>query len=236
MHPGATGNRSVLKKQTGISHTEENYLKAIFKLSEMSDKNINTNAISEKMGIAAASVTDMLKKLAQKKLINYEKYYGVTLTETGKQKAVRLIRSHRLWETFLVERLHFNWDEVHEMAEELEHIKNDSLTEKLESYLGFPKFDPHGDPIPDKHGNIAYHEEITLDKMYAGDTGIIVGVIDHSPDFLKYLDKMQLVIQTRVLVVEDEEYDKSKRIRINANQETIISQKVCANLLVRKIV
>ncbi|HET8963277.1 MAG TPA: metal-dependent transcriptional regulator [Chitinophagales bacterium] len=224
-----------MKKQKDISQTEENYLKAIFKLSENSDKNIITNAISEKMGIAAASVTDMLKKLAQKKLINYEKYYGVTLTASGKKEAVRLIRSHRLWETFLVERLNFNWDEVHDMAEELEHIKNVKLTDELEQYLGFPKFDPHGDPIPDKHGNIAYHEEITLDKMQLGDKGVIVGVIDHSSDFLKYLNKIQLVIQAKVLILDDEEYDKSKHIRINNKSELIVSQKVSANLLVRKI-
>lgn len=228
-------NKPILKKQTIISQTEENYLKAIFKLSEISDKNINTNAISEKMGIAAASVTDMLKKLAQKKLINYEKYYGVTLTSSGKKEALRLIRSHRLWETFLVDRLKFNWDEVHDMAEELEHIKNDTLTEKLESYLGFPKFDPHGDPIPDVHGNIAYHEEVTLDKMQVGDTGIIVGVIDHSSDFLKYLNKIQLVLQAKMLILDDEEYDKSKHIRINNKSDIVISQKVAGNLIVRKI-
>lgn len=236
MHISAAFDCTILKKKINISHTEENYLKAIFKLSENSVKNINTNAISDKMGIAAASVTDMLKKLAEKKLINYEKYYGVTLTEKGKKEAVQLIRNHRLWETFLVDKLQYSWDEVHDMAEDLEHIKNATLTEKLEAFLGYPKFDPHGDPIPDKSGNIAYHEEVTLDKMSVGDTGVIVGVIDHSAAFLQYLNKIQLVIHAKITIVEDEEYDKTKRILLNNSKQLTISHKVSANLLIRKLI
>lgn len=217
-----------------ISHTEENYLKAIFKLSENSTENVLTNAIAEKLNTTAASVTDMLKKLAQKKLINYEKYYGVKLTKEGNKIAKNLIRKHRLWETFLVEKLKFSWDEVHELAEELEHINSDNLTDRIEEFLGNPKFDPHGDPIPDKNGNIAYHEDVTLDKMKKNDTGIIVGVIDHSAEFLKYLRKINLVINSKISVKEDEEYDESKVIQINDKKEVIVSKKVAGNLLVRK--
>lgn len=217
-----------------ISHTEENYLKAIFKLSENSAENVLTNSIAEKLNTTAASVTDMLKKLAQKKLINYEKYYGVKLTKEGNKVAKNLIRKHRLWETFLVKKLKFSWDEVHELAEELEHINSDNLTDRIEEFLGNPKFDPHGDPIPDKQGNISYHEDVTLDKMKKNDTGIIVGVIDHSAEFLKYLGKINLIINSKIKVKDDEEYDESKLIQLNDKKEIIISKKVAGNLLVRK--
>lgn len=203
-------------------------------MSENSTENVLTNAIAEKLNTTAASVTDMLKKLAQKKLINYEKYYGVKLTKEGNKIAKNLIRKHRLWETFLVEKLKFSWDEVHELAEELEHINSDNLTDRIEEFLGNPKFDPHGDPIPDKNGNIAYHEDVTLDKMKKNDTGIIVGVIDHSAEFLKYLRKINLVINSKISVKEDEEYDESKVIQINDKKEVIVSKKVAGNLLVRK--
>ncbi len=218
-----------------MSHTEENYLKAIFKLSEMQKNNVTTNAISEKLKTTAASVTDMLKKLSGKNLIHYEKYYGVSLTEKGKKLAKDLIRKHRLWETFLVEKLQFSWDEVDELAEQLEHIKSDSLTDRIDAFLSYPKFDPHGDPIPDKNGNISYHEEVTLDKMGSGTKGIVVGVIDHTPQFLQYLGKIGLVINTKIRISEDEEYDQSKVIVINNKKERTVSQKVAANILVRKI-
>jgi len=217
-----------------ISQTEENYLKAIFKLSENNAKNVLTNSIAEKLNTTAASVTDMLKKLAQKKLVNYEKYYGVKLTKEGSRIAKNLIRKHRLWETFLVEKLNFSWDEVHELAEELEHIKSDRLTDRIEDFLGHPKFDPHGDPIPDKNGNIAYHEDVTLEQMKKNDSGIIVGVIDHSPEFLKYLDRINLVINSKIKIKEDEAYDDSKSIILNDKKEIIVSKKVAAHLLVRK--
>lgn len=221
--------------KTPLSHTEENYLKAIFKLSELSADNVSTNAIAEKLTTTAASVTDMLKKLAAKKLLHYEKYYGVTLTDKGKKLAKDLVRKHRLWETFLVEKLRFSWDEVDELAEQLEHIRSEILTDRIDHFLGYPKFDPHGDPIPDKNGNIAYHEDVTLDAMRKGEEGIIVAVIDHSTAFLQYLDKINLVIQTRVRIKDDEEYDQSKIVVLDQKHELAISQKVAANLLVRKI-
>lgn len=228
-----SAHTAILK--TPLSHTEENYLKAIFKLSELNSENVSTNSIAEKLSTTAASVTDMLKKLSTKKLINYEKYYGVSLTDKGKKIAKDLIRKHRLWETFLVDKLKFSWDEVDELAEQLEHIRSEILTDRIDLFLGYPKFDPHGDPIPDKHGNIAYHEDVTLDAMQKGDQGIIVAVIDHSPAFLQYLDKINLVIHTRIKIKDEEEFDQSKTIILNNKFEIVVSQKVAANLLVRKV-
>jgi DtxR family Mn-dependent transcriptional regulator len=218
-----------------VSNTEENYLKAIFKLSENAHHKVLTNAIAVKLNTTAASVSDMLKKLAQKKLIDYQKYYGVTLTEKGKKVAKNLIRKHRLWETFLVEKLKFTWAEVDVLAEELEHIYSDELTDRLEEFLGYPKFDPHGDPIPDKHGNIAYHEDVTLDQMKKNESGVIGGVIDHAPQFLQYLDKIELRINSKIRVKDEEEYDNSKIIIVNNKQEITVSQKVAKSLLVRKV-
>ena len=169
------------------SFTEENYLKAIFKLSMGSNKEVSTNAIAEQLDTKASSVTDMIKKLSDKKLVKYVKYKGVSLNEKGEEIAVSIIRNHRLWEVFLVEKLDFKWDEVHEFAEELEHIKSDKLTERLDTFLGFPKYDPHGDPIPDKDGNINRHKDITIANLKINDKGVIVGVKEHSKGYLKYL-------------------------------------------------
>ncbi|MCI5083695.1 MAG: metal-dependent transcriptional regulator, partial [Saprospiraceae bacterium] len=148
-----------------FSHTEENYLKAIYKICERKGKAASTNAISNAMQTSAASVTDMLKRLSEKELIHYERYKGVTLAEAGNKIATTLIRKHRLWEVFLVEKLEFSWDEVHEVAEQLEHIRSPKLVEELERYLGYPKFDPHGDPIPDAEGRFTYRKQTLLADM-----------------------------------------------------------------------
>jgi len=217
------------------SHTVENYLKCIFSLGQGKDERIPTNAIAEKLGTTAASVTDMIKKLSANGYVHYERYHGVTLTRTGRQIAVALIRRHRLWETFLVDKLGFQWDEVHDLAEELEHINNDLLSERLDAFLGNPTVDPHGDPIPDKDGNIQYHEDVSLDQLEAGQQGIIVGVTDHSTDFLQYLEKNGLVIRAVVKVMQVEAYDQSKRLELDKGKQLNVSHKVAANLLVRKM-
>ena len=147
------------------SFTEENYLKEIFKLMEQQGTDVSTNSIAEKLGTKAASVSDMLKKLSDKKLINYQKYQGVSLSPKGKKVALGIIRNHRLWEVFLVEKLNFKWDEVHEMAEELEHINSKEMVQRLDKYLGFPKFDPHGDPIPDGNGKIGTQKSRILSQL-----------------------------------------------------------------------
>src|SRR6201995_1848842 len=156
---------------------EENYLKSIYHLS-LNNESVSTNQIAALLSTSAASVTDMLKKLAEKQLINYARYQGVTLTSAGEKIALHIIRKHRLWEYFLVEKLHFKWDEVHEMAEEMEHISSVELIDRLDKFMGYPKHDPHGDPIPDSEGHFRMHELAPLSSMDAGNRGIISGVRD----------------------------------------------------------
>lgn len=216
-----------------ITQTEENYLKAIFKLAEKNPKAINTNAISSQIKTSAASVTDMLKRLSDKKLVQYEKYKGVQLTKQGEQVATSLIRNHRLWEVFLVDKLFYTWDEVHEMAEQLEHIRSDSLTERLDKYLGSPKTDPHGDPIPNKDGSINYQTDTFLSDLNVGMEGTIMGVKDHMPKFLKFLDSLNLNLGVVLKVMENYDYDHSMRVLLKGNKEITLSQKVCDNLFVK---
>jgi DtxR family transcriptional regulator, Mn-dependent transcriptional regulator len=206
-----------------LSQTEENYLKAIFKICEQEEKPASTNAIAGEMNTAAASVSDMLKRLAGKELIHYEKHRGVTLSESGNQIATMLVRKHRLWEVFLVKTLDFSWDEVHEMAEELEHVQSPELIDRLDKFLGHPRFDPHGDPIPDAHGNFASRKQVQLSDFQ-----------EHSSVFLQYLDKMSLGLGAEVCVKEIFEFDGSLKISIGNQQEIIISSKVSENLLVQK--
>lgn len=217
-----------------ISHTEENYLKAIFKIVEREGKAASNNAVSNEMNTTAASVTDMLKRLAEKELIYYKSHKGVTLTAKGNTIATHLIRKHRLWEVFLVEKLHFSWDEVHDMAEQLEHIQSPQLVERLDEFLGSPKFDPHGDPIPDAEGNFTYRKQAPLLDLPLGEKGVVVGVQDHSSAFLQYLDRLELVLGAEVELLERFEYDESVKIMLNGKKEQILSKKVAQNLFVQK--
>lgn len=217
-----------------LSFTEENYLKAIFKISEKKERSANTNAISLEVNTSAASVTDMLKRLSEKGLIHYEKYKGVTLTEGGLRLATILVRKHRLWEVFLVEKLQFSWDEVHDIAEQLEHIQSDELIDRLDLFLGRPKFDPHGDPIPDADGNFAYRKQVLLDEITLGEKCVVVGVRDHSPAFLQYLDKMKLTLGAQLEVTDIFEYDESIIIHLLNGEQRLLSKKVIENLFVQK--
>lgn len=222
-----------LQDLLSISFTEENYLKAIFKICEHTNKEATTNAIAQELSTSAASVTDMVKRLSEKNLINYEKYKGVTLTKEGNRVATYLIRKHRLWEVFLVDKLNFSWDEVHAIAEQLEHIKSDSLIERLDSFLGYPKFDPHGDPIPDANGNFTFRKQILLADLQINNKGIIVGVQEHTPQFLRYLEQMGLILGATVEVFERFEYDESLKLTVNQTHEKVISKKVSQNLYVQ---
>jgi DtxR family Mn-dependent transcriptional regulator len=217
------------------SFTEENYLKAIYKIGEKGNGKITTNAIAEMVNTAPASVTDMLKKLADKKFIRYEKYQGVSLTPTGKKVAVSIIRKHRLWEFFLVEKLNFRWDEVHDIAEQLEHIVSDKLINRLDDFLDSPKTDPHGDPIPDDKGQFHSKKTFPLSETAGNLAVVITGVIDHNPSFLKYLDKSGLLPGKKIIVKEIIEFDKSLNISINASKKIFhISYDVAKNILVRR--
>ncbi|WP_158730129.1 MULTISPECIES: metal-dependent transcriptional regulator [unclassified Flavobacterium] len=212
--------------------SEENYLKTIYHLSAIENAAVSTNAIAEKMDTKASSVTDMLKKLAEKNCINYIKYQGVSLTDTGKLAAKMIVRKHRLWETFLVEKLDFAWDEVHELAEQLEHIKSDLLINKLDDFLGNPTEDPHGDPIPDANGRIIKVEKQLLSEFEKNQIGICVGVKDTSSDFLKYLDKQGIALGTPIQIIEKESFDSSFRIRVGTKEMTI-SNKIASNLYIK---
>lgn len=214
------------------SFTEENYLKTIYKFSLTHEKGASTNSIAKALNTKASSVSDMLKKLAIKNLINYKKYYGVTLTEKGEQIALSIIRNHRLWEVFLVDKLNFKWDEVHDLAEELEHIKSEKLINNLDSYLNFPALDPHGDPIPTKNGKIRSVKMIDLSQLKINEEGVFVHVKDSSDKFLKYLSKNQLEIGTKIKVLDKEAFDNSFKISYN-NQQLIISENVAKNLYLK---
>lgn len=217
------------------SYTEENYLKAIFKIAENADENVSTNAIAEKLGTKASSVTEMLKKLADKELVVYEKYQGVKLTETGEKIAIQIIRKHRLWEYFLVNTLAFKWDEVHEIAEELEHINSDALIDKLDSFLGFPQYDPHGDPIPNKEGLFNKHQSLPLSTFQAHEKVLITGVIDHSAAFLQYLAAINLSLGSYLEIEDIANFDKSFTILLNQEKQIFLSYQVAKNLLVVKV-
>jgi DtxR family Mn-dependent transcriptional regulator len=216
------------------THAEENYLKAIFKLSGRHNRPVSTNAIADELLTKASSVTDMMKKLSDKKLIHYKKYQGVTLTRKGRALATMVVRKHRLWEVFLVEKLNFKWDEIHELAEQLEHIESEKLMDKLDQFLGYPKYDPHGDPIPDKDGNIDHHKDETLSDLVVGDEGVIVGVKEHSAEFLQYLDGVKLILGTRVVVKKRYDYDHSLIIDMGG-EELMVSDQVSQKLFVKKM-
>ena len=214
------------------SFTEENYLKAIFKLLEKNNGAITTNSIAEKINTKAASVTDMLQKLSEKKFINYQKYQGVTLTEQGRKIALSIIRKHRLWEMFLVEKLNFKWDEVHEIAEQLEHINSNKLVERVDKFLDHPKFDPHGDPIPDVNGKIITQKSCYASHLQKNEIGIMTGVVDHSDKFLQYLDRISISLGDEIKIQGIEEYDHSFLISVNKKATIHLSNQVAQNILV----
>lgn len=217
-----------------ITLTEENYIKAIYHLGNNGESTVNTNAIAEAMHTKASSVTDMIKKLSEKNYANYKKYQGVTLTKEGRFVAVNIIRKHRLWEVFLVEKLNFSWDEVHEVAEHLEHIKSEKLINQLDAFLEFPKHDPHGDPIPDKEGNFQHIEKIVLAKAEVGGVYKCVGVDDSSSSFLKYLDSNKIALGTIITIQHKEPYDNSIKIALT-DCEIVVSQNVAKNLYLKKV-
>jgi DtxR family Mn-dependent transcriptional regulator len=212
--------------------SEENYIKVIYHLSLVSPKGVNTNAIAGMLDTKASSVTDMLKKLSEKDLVSYQKYQGVTLTEKGFYSAKMIVRNHRLWEVFLVDKLGFSWDEVHEIAEELEHIKSEKLVNKLDEYLGFPSNDPHGDPIPNEKGVIKKTEKQLLSEVELHLSFHCVGVKDSSAEFLKYLDKQKIALGSLVKVIDKEDFDDTLSVEIDGKPLTI-SNKIANNLYVQ---
>lgn len=214
--------------------SEENYLKTIYHLTSATDTEVSTNAIAEKIETKASSVTDMLKKLSEKDWIHYKKYQGVSLTEKGQLAAKMIVRKHRLWEVFLVEKLHFAWDEVHDIAEQLEHIKSEQLINKLDNFLGNPTKDPHGDPIPDSNGKIIAIEKVLLSEVLPDQKCQCIGVKDSSAAFLKYLDNNKIALGTSIKMLSKEEFDLSLKIEIDL-KEMVISHKIASNLYVKLV-
>lgn len=215
-----------------FSSTEENYIKSIFHLSEDGDENISTNDIARSVNATAASVTDMLKKLKQKKIITYEKYQGVRLTKEGEKIAKSVVRKHRLWEVFLVEKLGYSWDKIHDIAEQLEHIRSEEMIDKLDKFLGFPKFDPHGDPIPDASGNIKQLNQILLSKMKVGDKGKVVGVKDSSAKLLQHLDALEIHLGTAIEISEVVEFDNSFVVQLGKKKKITLSKLAAQNIFI----
>jgi DtxR family transcriptional regulator, Mn-dependent transcriptional regulator len=216
------------------SFTEENYLKTIYYLSSRQEGEVTTNSLAEMTSTKAASVSDMLRKLSDKSLIHYKKYQGVRLTEEGKRLALKVIRRHRLWEVFLVEKLGFGWDEVHDMAEDLEHIRSEELVERLDAYLDYPQFDPHGDPIPSPAGQMPEVEYRKLSEVSVGQEVQVMGVLEHSTEFLQHLDKTGLNLGCKLNVQDANSFDKSISVQINGEKMLFVSNEVARNLLVSR--
>lgn len=220
-----------------LTLSEEDYLKTIYQLASINHfkEGVGTNEIAQKINISAASVTDMLRKLAQKSFIHYVKYQGVTLTEAGKEHAILVIRKHRLWETFLVNKLKFRWDEVHEIAEQLEHIQSVLLINRLDEFLDFPAYDPHGEPIPNEKGEFKPQNRITLQEAPVGAPLAVIGVEQDSSSFLQYLNKIKVNIGTGLRVLERIDYDASLEIEIETQKTLMISREVSENIYVQTI-
>jgi DtxR family Mn-dependent transcriptional regulator len=215
-----------------LSHTEENYLKTIFRLQSDGPNPVSTGELASSFGIQAPSVTDMVKKLAAKKMLRYEKSRGVRLTEKGKKSALIIIRKHRIWETFLVQTLDFGWDEVHDLAEQLEHIDSEQLTDRLERFLGFPRFDPHGDPIPDKSGKLEPARMIELSRAEEGKHYVIAGIRNDGAGLLQYLNKLKVNIGTKIYLDSREPFDHSVHIKVDKGPRANVSVLVAESLMV----
>ncbi|MEZ2338501.1 metal-dependent transcriptional regulator [Mucilaginibacter sp. RCC_168] len=212
--------------------SEENYLKSIYRLSQQLNFKITPTAIAESLKNNPASVVDMIRKLTDKQLIEYDKKKGVKLTPVGLKDAVLIVRRHRLWEVFLLEKLGYHWDEIHDIAEELEHISDATLADRLDKFLGFPEYDPHGDPIPKANGKVPKPYSVTLADLKTGDTCRVAAVKDTSSSFLQYLQKLDIGIGTNIKLLEKIPYDNSLVISISGKESTTVSQKFGENILV----
>jgi DtxR family transcriptional regulator, Mn-dependent transcriptional regulator len=217
-----------------FSVAEENYIKAIWRLQQ-TDSNVTTNELSAELHTKPASVTDMLKRLKEKKLLNYERYYGVKLNADGKKLALSIIRRHRLWEYFLVDKLKFSWDEVHDIAEELEHVSSNELIQRLDDFLGNPKADPHGDPIPDSNGKIELPNQISLNNLKENQQAVVTGVGDQNSSLLEMLNIKKINIGTKLEIKQRFLFDQSLEIKIRNQSLITISEQLAKNIFVKEI-
>lgn len=219
-----------------LSYTEENYLKALFKICSQCEgrPEAGTNEMAAYLGVKPATATDMFKKLKEKGLVDYERYGKISLTEIGKNSALTILRKHRLWETFLYQKLDFSWDEVHEVAEQLEHIQSEKLVSKLEDFLGYPEFDPHGDPIPKANGDMPPTVKMILSDLKIGESCRVVAVKDTSVVFLQYLKRLGISIGTKITVIEKVSFDGSLQVSIDDQEARNVSVKFADSLFVAK--
>ncbi len=215
-----------------FSISEENYIKAIFHLQQ-TDETVTTNELAAELKTKPASITDMMKKLKLKKLLHYQPYQGFKLNAEGNKIALGIIRRHRLWEYFLSEKLKFSWDEVHEVAEQLEHVSNKKLIDKLDEYLGFPRTDPHGDPIPDANGKIELIEKICLTQLTVGASAMVSNVTDQSAQVLELLEHRGIGIGTKLQLKKKFDFDNSMEIKIGKEQPFNISEQLAKNIFVK---
>ncbi len=216
------------------THSEEDYLKAIFHLHKQGNAKVSLATLASKLGNKPASVIDMIKKLVNKKLVEYDKFTGAKLSNIGNKSALLVIRKHRLWELFLQDKLGYTWDEVHQIAEQLEHVYDSDLADRLDKFLNFPQFDPHGDPIPDRNGKFPEIKSFHLTEAKHREIGFVVGLADMSHEFLKYLDKVGIHIGTEIALIENNAFDNSLDIKINGKTKIHLSQQAAQNILVRK--
>jgi len=221
-----------LLPMSGLSQSEDDYIKAIFRIYEKTGTTVSTNSIANHVRTTAASVTDMIKRLAEKGLINYEKYKGVSLNSKGNIIATQLVRRNRLWKVFMVEKLNFKWDEIQEAADALEHIYSEKLINEMDQFLDFPKYDPHGDPIPDRNGKYILRSRFPLSDVQLNKPVSVIGILNNSPSFLQYLDSQNIAIGTQVILKQKFEFDKSFLLTINRSEKNI-SYEVAKNILVK---
>jgi len=214
--------------------SEENYIKRIYHLQQETGL-VNTNSLAAEMQTRAASVTDMLKKLKSKKLLQYEKYKGFKLNEAGKKAALNVVRKHRLWEYFLVEHLKFDWDKVHGIAEELEHISSGDLVQRLDNFLGNPLFDPHGDPIPDKDGKITVLKQQSITAVSFKKNVTVSSVRNQTEQMLDMLRHYNIALGTQLMVIKRFEFDGSLEIKVSKQSACIISEQVAKNVFVHDV-
>ena len=213
-------------------HSEENYLKTLFKLENQKDRKVNNIALSKALNLNPATVLEMIRKLTDRKMVQLKPDKSIQLTDKGKKKALLTIRKHRLWEVFLVEKMKYKWNEVHELAEQLEHIESDDLVDRLDGFLGKPSFDPHGDPIPDKNGKIKNNLSVPLSGCAAGKNYRVINLIDTSDAFLQFLGKLNIRPGIKIKLLEKLEYDGSFSIEVQ--KKTVqLSEKAAKNILVQ---
>ena len=218
-----------------LSHAEEKYVKAIFKISERDHKLVQTNGLAAYLDVAPASITDMLKKLAEKGLVQYQAYKGVQLSPLGIREATKLIRKHRLWEYFLADRLRFPWHLVHDLAEQLEHIKSDELIQRLDAFLDYPKFDPHGDPIPNPDGKFTLRNQFPLADGGVGETFQVVAVRDQSNAFLAYLSQLRIKIGSKIIIRQHNLFEQTLIAQIDKGEPVTLTSRTTTNVMIKKI-